>query len=472
MRRLLTLACAAAAALAFSGAASPFTKTDQPLTMDDGVTVGTTLYLPDGTPPAAGWPAVMMFHGLGGRRTDMNALAENWFVPKGYAVLTADARGHGESDGLVTIDGPREVADVKALYAWLSGRPGIDRAHIGSWGVSYGGGVELRALVEHVPFASVETFETWTDLYSALVPNNLSKSGVVFGFLSSIRANAVSDLIAATKGDLLGSTSLTSLKALLDERSSLPALGQVTTPVFMAQGRRDFAFDISQMTRAYVALKGPKRLYLGNLGHAPSTFLSDDFQHFMTEAVQWEDRFLKGQPNGIDTLPPVELAPSPFRGKTVSFKGLPPTKTVRVTFGGSATIDQNGKIVRSGALPKLALEQFGAAIVHATVSSKTGFPHLVAVLSALPPKGPEILLEDGGTQAALPLRAGIVSFPLASNATLIPAGSRLRLTIASNSSVQSPANLVYLQTPLPPGSSLTVGTVTVDLRTLKTPISR
>lgn len=472
MRRLLALACSAAAALAFAGAASAFTKSDQMLAMDDGISIATTLYLPDGAPPATGWPTVMMFHGLGGRRTEMNVLAETWFVPKGYAVFTADARGHGDSGGVVTIDGPREVADVKALYGWVSSQPGIDTAHIGSWGVSYGGGIELRALVEHVPFASVETFETWSDLYAALVPNNLSKSGVVFGFLNNIRANAISELIQTTKGDLLGSTNLPALKALLDERSSLSALSQVTTPVFMAQGRRDFAFDMGQMTRAYAVLKGPKRLYLGNLGHPPSTFLSDDFQHFMTEAVQWEDRFLKGQPNGIDTQLPVELAPNPFRGKTVSFKGLPPTKTLKVRFPGSATINQEGKIVRTVSLPRVALEQFGSAVVRATVSSKTGFPHLVAVLSALPPKGSEILLEDGGTQTAVPANPRLVSFPLASNATLIPAGSKLRITLASNSSVQNPANLVYLQTPLPPGSSVTVGKVTVDLRLLKTPISK
>ena len=44
-----------------------------------------------------------------------------------YAVLAYDARGHGESGGLVGIDGPKEVADVKAVFGWLRDRPGRRR---------------------------------------------------------------------------------------------------------------------------------------------------------------------------------------------------------------------------------------------------------------------------------------------------------------------------------------------------------
>ena len=113
--------------------------------MDDGVAIATTLHLPDGTPPSGGSPAVMLLHGLGGRRGQMDALATRWFVPHGYAALTFDARGHGESGGLVGLDGPREVADVRALYDWLAARPDVDDRRIGAWGISYGGGAIWRA---------------------------------------------------------------------------------------------------------------------------------------------------------------------------------------------------------------------------------------------------------------------------------------------------------------------------------------
>ena len=48
------------------------------------------------------------------------------------------------------------------------------------------------------------------------------------------------------------------MKAWADARSSLAELGAVTTPVFLAQGRRDFLFGIDQGVRAYDRLRGPK----------------------------------------------------------------------------------------------------------------------------------------------------------------------------------------------------------------------
>src|SRR5204863_1552375 len=131
LRRLAALLGVFAAAAVWAGAANAFTKTDGTLLRDDGVTLATTLYVPDGTPPAGGWPGILMLHGLGGSRQDMNFLAESFYVPRGYAVLTYDARGHGQSGGVVTIDGPREIADARAAFDWLAAQPGVDRTHIG-----------------------------------------------------------------------------------------------------------------------------------------------------------------------------------------------------------------------------------------------------------------------------------------------------------------------------------------------------
>ena len=61
----LVLAC-----LALPGTASAFSKIDQQVQMSDGVQLMTTYYVPDGPPPAGGWPAVMLLHGLGETRND------------------------------------------------------------------------------------------------------------------------------------------------------------------------------------------------------------------------------------------------------------------------------------------------------------------------------------------------------------------------------------------------------------------
>ena len=104
---------------------------DVAIPMDDGVSIAATLYLPDGTPPPGGWPAIVFLHGLSGNRQQMNALVEGYGVTsQGYAVLTFDARGHGESGGLVGIDGPREVADTREVFDWLAARPDVSDTKI------------------------------------------------------------------------------------------------------------------------------------------------------------------------------------------------------------------------------------------------------------------------------------------------------------------------------------------------------
>src|SRR5262245_20402569 len=147
--------------------------------MDDGVSLAGTLYLPDGTPPSGGWPAVMLFHGLGSTRASVASIAQGYLANQGYAVLAYDARGHGASGGLVTLDGPREIDDLRGAFDWLASRPDVSDTQIGAMGFSLGGGAVLRAAVEGVPFRAIVPAITWTDLYRALAPQNLPKTGAI-----------------------------------------------------------------------------------------------------------------------------------------------------------------------------------------------------------------------------------------------------------------------------------------------------
>jgi len=169
------------AALALVCAASANAATPQELTipMSDGAKLACSLTLPDGTPPAGGWPGVMLFHGLGGRHQDLEPLATQFLAPGGYASLACDARGHGASEGLFGLDGPRDVQDTKELFAWLTARPDVSDTQIGALGVSLGGGAVWNAVTAGVPFKAVVPVITWTNLVTALAPQGLSKSGLV-----------------------------------------------------------------------------------------------------------------------------------------------------------------------------------------------------------------------------------------------------------------------------------------------------
>ena len=68
--------------------------------------------------------------------------------------------------------------------------------------------------------------------------------------------------------------------------------------MYLFQGRTDFVFDISQATRAFARLDGPKRLYVGNFGHSPSTFPGPDIGFVLSEGRAFFDTHLKGVDSG------------------------------------------------------------------------------------------------------------------------------------------------------------------------------
>jgi X-Pro dipeptidyl-peptidase (S15 family) len=366
----------------------------------------------------------------------------------------------------VTIGGPREIADVREAFGWLAARPDVADSRIGAWGISYGGGAVWNALVGGVPFAAVETCETWTDLYSALVPQNLSKSGAVTGFLSAIPPGVLAPALETFRAWALTSSNLPALRLLSDERSVLPHLPRVTTPVFMMQGRRDFAFGIDQATRAYSTLAGPKALWIGNHGHSPSRFPAVDTSAMMAAGKTWFDRYLRGLP--ADTGPSVRVARE-GSADAVGFSKLPATKIVKLALPGQKRIVQATKLVRTAKPTTSKIEVFGRPAVKVTATAAGGWARLVAVLTARTPAGKEIIVSAGG----LPTTPGRRTYTIRmiDQATFVPKGSRLSITVASSSSAQNPANLLYLDLPMVAGARVTLGSIALSIPVLTKVIS-
>jgi len=456
------------AALVFAGGA-PAAATPQELTITaaDGTPLSCALVEPDGTPPAGGWPAVMLFHGLGGRHQDMEPLATGFLAPAGYASLMCDARGHGASGGLFGLDGPTDVADTQFLFTWLTTRPEVSDTQIGALGISLGGGAVWNAAVAGVPFKAIVPTITWTNLTTALAPQGLSKSGLVV-YLSQLVPSARWDpaLLAAVPS-LTASTNMASVTGLSAPRSPLTHLSSLTVPTLLIQGRHDFLFDIDQAEAAFKLLKGPKRLYVGDLGHAPAANPAAEQPTYFGEAVQWFDRYLKGTQNGIDRKPPVELAHDPWDGSTTSYAGLPPTKFTSVSLPGTTTMrSPGGKTVRGARLTGGPHETFGDSTVTVRYTNAKGWDRLVAVLTVA---GTSTPISAGGTKIST--ANGVATIHLMNEAGLVPAGKRLVVTIGATSTAQSSANALYLDD-VQPGSSITIGRETLKLSVLQKAVSK
>jgi uncharacterized protein len=99
------------------------------------LTLAGTLCLPTGLQRH---PAIFLFHGSGPQGRDLSTA--RWFAAQGFAALTYDKRGVGQSAGNFR-DGPFTdlCDDGLAAVEYLKSRREIDPRHIGVWGLSQGG---------------------------------------------------------------------------------------------------------------------------------------------------------------------------------------------------------------------------------------------------------------------------------------------------------------------------------------------
>jgi esterase/lipase len=432
--------------LLWAAPANAFTKQTGTQAMSDGTSIAYDLYEPDGAAPAGGWPGVVVLHGLGGTKDSMGPIAQV-FAANGYAVLAYSARGHGTSTGNVGLAGPDEIGDERAMVSFFEGLPEVSNTAVGAWGISYGGGQTWNGLAAGIPYKAAEVAETWTDLYTALWPQDVAKSGIVLGFAKSIDAR--SPLIAANENDAIHSTNLANIKALVAPRSSYSQLPSIKTPVYMFQGRVDYAFDLTQAVNGYTRITGPKHLYVGQFGHTPSTFPGPDFAYVMTQGLAWFNHYLRGEPNGIDKSPPVTIAATKGT-KRASYAGLPKTKVIPVGFRGTT-------LRRTGPRFQQALETFGVSLLKVQVAKVVHYPRLVATVLA----GNRVI-----THGAIVPKRGLQTIRLANYAQYLPKGTRLTVVFGPSSGSLDVAYLGFGDE-----GSISLGSADLMLQVLTRPIS-
>ena len=446
-------------ALALVWAGNALAASPQPLTFtaSDGVHLACSVVVPDTPAPAGGYPGVILFHGLGGKHEDMEPLATQLLAPAGYETLECDARGHGASEGLFGLDGPRDVQDTRELFAFLQSRTG--NASIGALGISLGGGAVWNATAAGVPFKAIVPIITWTNLATALAPQGLSKSGLVQLLAGLVPESRWDPELLAAKSSLVTSTNMAAVNALAASRSAAGKLASIATPALMIQGRRDFLFDVDQALAAYRVLKGPKRVYLGQIGHAPGNSTPADSAYIFGLAVKWFDRFLRGTANGVDKKV-VELGHDPTDAKPTVYTSLPKLKTASVTLPGSSTIaGSNGKLVRSARLTGGPHDSFGVTKVVVRYSNAQSFDRLVAVLAV-----GSTPITAGGVK--LNAANGTATISLMDQVVRVKPGQKLTLFLSSTSLAQSSSNALYLAA-VQPAARITIGRVTLNVSLLR-----
>ncbi|WAP54085.1 Xaa-Pro dipeptidyl-peptidase [Streptomyces sp. S465] len=258
---------------------------------------------------------------------------DNYFVPRGYAVVDVDMTGTGRSDGCPTVGGASDVAAAKAAIDWLGGRATAYAADgsevkaswstgkVGMIGHSYEG-----TLANAVAGTGVEGLETIVPISGISSWYEFARSGGAKhwnGFASWLttaldsdppqKCQAVRDRLQAGEDDATGNDN-----AHWHERDYIarpaPEVNKVRASVFAVHDTNDYNVRIDQFANWWAPLAErdvPRKLWLGRYGHTDPFDWPGRRALWVDTVHGWFDHWLYGLRNGIMDEPRVDLQTGP-----------------------------------------------------------------------------------------------------------------------------------------------------------------
>jgi uncharacterized protein len=227
-----------------------------------GETVPGLISLPAITKPGK-HPAILLLHGLGGDKNQLQALAM-LLNGKGYITLAIDVAGHGDRPkikgkpvGEQDLEGMRTIAaqtvqDLRRAVDYLVSRPDIDTKRIGFVGVSLGGVLGARFLVEEPRVAAAALWVAGGD----------------WGTLITTSAHPFAKRFRES-----GETDPAKIRAALAEVDPVPMLRLATPrPLLFLNGATDDVVPKACSEALFAAAKDPKERVILPGGHVPNLF--------------------------------------------------------------------------------------------------------------------------------------------------------------------------------------------------------
>ena len=322
------------------------------VTARDGTTLLADLFQPDSEGP---FPALVSFSAYPRQIQDVGAPlgfieagASDFFVPRGYVHLIANARGTGGSGGVYSLLDQQEREDLYDLVEWAATQPWCD-GNVGMLGVSYFAMAQLGAAAMKPPhLKAIAPLLTTDDVYDAVWHHGLLNAGFFSAWLPAVgvlsqrpdsfwrswRIDLVRDLLGipaihARMQNLNGEAIVTVLKDLIharypecpfgelwraaalehpthdafwDARNVRPLLETVEIPVYLGADWDNVPMHLPSTFSAWAALRGNPNVRMALL--SPGGF-SWPWESLHCEVLAWYDHWLKGRDTGVMDGPPI-----------------------------------------------------------------------------------------------------------------------------------------------------------------------
>jgi len=286
--------------------------------MPDGVRLAVTLYRPASAGTEGRFPALLEY--LPYRKDDQMAGRDfdlySYPVPRGYVGARVDVRGTGASEGVVPESeySEQEWTDGQAVIEWLASQPWSSGA-VGVWGISWGGFNAIQLAMHRPPALKA--------IVALMATDDLFQDDIHYidGMAHVDEWEPMMDLLNAMTAPPdfpLDEESLAArfdtdpwkLRVLQQQRdgpfwragSLNTDYGAIDIPVMAIGGLFDGYRD--SVPRMVQHLSGPAKGVIGPWAHDfPHSAVPGPAIEWREVAVRWWDRWLKGEPNGIEHEP-------------------------------------------------------------------------------------------------------------------------------------------------------------------------
>lgn len=298
---------------------------DVPVVVRDGTTLRVNVFRPEGSGPV---PAIMSAHPYGkdaipartrsghgvnfqyrifpqpqpvrlSEWTSWEAPDPAFWVPRGYAVVNADLRGGGTSEGVDRLLSDEEALDYRDLVEWVGTQPWCT-GKVGLDGVSYLAISQYKVAAlrpEHL--AAICPWEGFTDLYRDFArPGGVREDGfsLIWSTMTRKEARVEGDL----RHEIVARPERDEFYAELT-----PHLEDIAVPALVCGSFSDHSLHSRGSFEAFRRMGSPRRwLYThrdGKWSHYYGDTASETRARFF-------DHVLKGEDNGWDAEPAVRLA--------------------------------------------------------------------------------------------------------------------------------------------------------------------
>ena len=294
---------------------------DMGIIMPDGTRLSARVWMPE---DATQNPVPAILEHLPYRKRDgtiqRDQFSHPWMAGHGYCIIRTDARGNGDSDGLMADEyTPQELQDALDVIAWAADQPWCN-GNLGMQGISWGGFNALQVAALKPPaLKAIITICSTVDRYADDIHY---KGGALLVENFGWAANMLSYSSRPPDPALVGEHWLEMWKHRLDHQPYLWSIWHKHQHRDAYWEHGSVCEDYSAIEAAVLSIGGWHDGYRNTISHlvenldAPVKGIVGPWNHkyphyagpkpaigFLQEAKRWWDHWLKNEPTGVEEDP-------------------------------------------------------------------------------------------------------------------------------------------------------------------------